>query len=186
MSGERNSFSALLTSSSINGSVATLSGLVQLPFGAENAELPQDETDESENDEHMDAERWNAGRLLSRISLISSHSFAGLLFSANGLICGAGVLGGVTRRWMAGRGASRPSEDDVGSSIGLDISDTASDISIVGITVSEPGSGGGSSNGTTFTRLLFSLYVCRGGGGGSTADCCSSFRSGVLGSWPSS
>jgi hypothetical protein len=55
--GERMSFSALTTSSSMNGSVATLSGLVQLPFGAENAELPQDETEESEKDEQTDAER---------------------------------------------------------------------------------------------------------------------------------
>jgi hypothetical protein len=55
--GESMSFSALTTSSSMNGSVATLSGLVQLPFGAENAELPQDETEESEKDEQTDAER---------------------------------------------------------------------------------------------------------------------------------
>jgi hypothetical protein len=55
--GERNSFSALIMSSSMNGSVATLSGLVQLPFGAENAELPQDETEESEKDEQTEAER---------------------------------------------------------------------------------------------------------------------------------
>jgi hypothetical protein len=96
--GERISFSALMTSSSINGSVATLSGLVQFPFGAEKAELPQDETEESENDEHTEADRWKAGRFASRLSLIRSHSLAGLSFSMMLSIFGAGVFGGVTMR----------------------------------------------------------------------------------------
>lgn len=51
-------FSVLEISSSVKGSVATLSGLVQLPLlGAEKAELPQDDTEESENDEHTEPDR---------------------------------------------------------------------------------------------------------------------------------
>ena len=50
--GERKILSAFETSFSVKGSVATLSGLVQLPLiGAEKAELPQEETEESENEE---------------------------------------------------------------------------------------------------------------------------------------
>ena len=132
--GDKNNFSALVISSSTNGSVATLSGLVQLPlFGAEKAELPQDEVDESENEEQTDSERWNAGRLLSRLSLISAHSCAGLAVGVK-TSRDAGVLGGVTRRWKTGNGANRPSDDGVGWNSGLDISETASDISIVGMT----------------------------------------------------
>ena len=96
--GERINFSAFKISSSMNGSVATLSGLVQLPFGAEKAELPQDETEESENDEQTEAERTNGGRFVSRQSLMRSHSFAGLSLSMILSMRGAGVFGGVMMR----------------------------------------------------------------------------------------
>ena len=63
-------------SSSRNGSVASDSGLAQPLLGAENAELPHDEIDESEKEEQTDPERSNAGLSfpLLRLSLIRSHS----------------------------------------------------------------------------------------------------------------
>lgn len=41
----------------MNGSVATLSGLVQLPLGAEKPELPPDEMEESEKVEQIELDR---------------------------------------------------------------------------------------------------------------------------------
>ena len=120
----------------MNGSVATLSGLVQFPFEAEKDELAQDEIEESENDEHTEADRWKGCRFVSRLSLIRSHSFAGLSLSMMLSILGAGVFGGVTMRWKDGSGASNASLVMVGCSIGLDNSETGSDISMVGITAS--------------------------------------------------
>jgi hypothetical protein len=90
--GDNVKLSGFVVSSSVKGSVATLSGLVQDPlFGAEKAELPADETEESENDEQTDAERSNAGRLLSRLSVIRAHSCTGLVLGVNSLSLGAGV-----------------------------------------------------------------------------------------------
>ena len=128
------------SSSSRNGSVVSDSGLVQLPlFGAEKAELPHEETDESENVEQTEPERSNPALSLLRLLLMSAHSLAGLSTGELklSLMRGVGVFGEVTRRWKAGTGARNPCEDGVGWSIGLDISDAASDISIVGITVSD-------------------------------------------------
>jgi hypothetical protein len=122
--------------------VASDSGLLQPWLGAENAELPQEETDESEKEEQTDPERSNAGLSLLRLSLIKSHSCARLSIGElnPGCVRGAGVRGGVTRRNGGSAGASRPSIVGVGRNIGLDMSFTASDISIVGIGVSDVGS----------------------------------------------
>ena len=175
-------FSFLPTSSSVNGSVATLSGLVQLPLlGAEKDELPQDETEESENDEPIDPERWNAGRLSWRESLISDHSCTGDVLGVNRSDLGSGVLG-ATSCWMVGRGMRKPSEEADGSKFGLEVVETASVISMVGVTVSASKTKGIASRGTTGTRRRFNRNgAALGGGGGSIADCCSANCSGVLG-----
>lgn len=86
-----------MPSSSMKGSVATLSGLVQLLSGAEKAELPHEETEESENELQIDSERWKAERLLSRLSLIRAHSWTGLEFGVKSSILGAGVFGVASR-----------------------------------------------------------------------------------------
>lgn len=140
----------------MKGSVATLSGLVQLLSGAEKAELPHEETEESENELQIDSERWKAGRLLSRLSLIRAHSCTGLEFGVKSSILGAGVFG-VASRWNIRIGASKPLDDAIGRNSGLDDSGAASDISIVGIAVSSSDSVGASSGGTRGARLLLSL-----------------------------
>ena len=64
---------SLGNSSSMNGSVVSLSGL-RLPLrGAEKAELPADDTEESEKVEQTEPARPNAD-FASRLSLIKSHS----------------------------------------------------------------------------------------------------------------
>jgi len=172
----------------MNGSVATDSGLPQLRlFGAEKAELPHEDRDESENEEQTEPERSNAGWSLPRLSLMSAHSFAGLSTGElkPGYVRGAGVFGGVTRRWNCGSGARRPCEDGVAWNIGLDISFAASDISIVGITVSDIVASDSCGNSGIAARLRLTLKACgRGGGGGCTVECCASSccRSGVFGS----
>jgi len=114
------------------GSVASLSGLAQEPpVGREKAELPQDETDESEKEEQMEPERGKGGCSFWRLSLIMDHSLAG---DSTGLVKarfmrGAGVLGGLTKRCTAGSGARRLSSDAVAWNIGLDSCDAASGIS---------------------------------------------------------
>lgn len=160
----------------MKGSVATLSGLVQLPFGAEKPELPHEETEESEKDEQTDPERAKEGRC--RESLMRSHSCAGLSGVAS--TRGAGVLGGVKRRCDNGIGDNRrPFDVGVGWQVGLAIS-TGSDISIVGMTVSESGIICGSAG--VIIRLRLILYTCRGGGGGCVALCSSiCCESGVFG-----
>jgi hypothetical protein len=183
--------SPLARSSSVKGSVATLSGLVQLPLlGAEKAELPQEETEESEKEEHTDAERWNGGRLPSRLSLMSAHSCEGLVLGVNWSGRGAGVCG-ATSLCSEGSGSSSPSEGVIGAILGLLNSGAASDISMVGIGVFISASSGASSSGTMGARFfLFTRNGCAGGGGGSFADsgssCCSGvFGNGVFAPWKS-
>ena len=90
----------------MNGSVATLSGLVQLPFGAENPELPPDEIEESEKVEQTEPDRSKVGRLPTRLSLMRSHSCEGLSMGFRAVILGIGVLG-VARRVKRGSGDSK-------------------------------------------------------------------------------
>ena len=142
---------------------------MKLPFGAEKAELPQDETDESEKEEQTEPVRSNTGIVLLRLSLISDHSFVGVRTGEPKLAYarGPGVFGGVTKRWKAGIGVSRPLNDGVGCIVGLDTSDTASDISMVGIAVSDIATVSVSSNTGIVARLRLTLKACgRGGGGG--------------------
>ena len=178
--GDRMSLSAFEMSSSVNGSLATLSGLVQLPLSAEKPELPSEETDESENEEHTELARWNEGRCLVRLSLIRSHSWLGLSSLLSESVLAHGVVG-VTRRGNEGSGESRPLFDAVvGLNVGLEDCDNDPDISIVGMTLSVSGSNMGPI-GTSGRRLLI-VYFCRGGGGGCVVDFCSSCsRSGVRG-----
>ena len=75
----------------MNGSVASLSGLLQLPFGAEKPELPQEETDESEKPEQTEVERWKLGFFWYRLSVMRDHSDTGLSCCENGGSLGAGV-----------------------------------------------------------------------------------------------
>lgn len=155
-------------------------------FGAEKSELPHDEIEESEKDEQTEPERWNAGRsCLSRALLIIAHSLEGLPSGKpkDAWKRGAGVFGGVTRRPNVDKGASKPCSwaDGDDWNIGLDISEAASDISMVGMTESDM-RGSGLVKSTRAARCLrFTLNACgRGGGGGlfKTRSCCS----GVFGS----
>jgi len=173
--------SAFSISSSMNGSVATLSGLVQLPLGAENPELPQEDTDESEKDEQTDPERANDGRCVE--SLMSAHSCAGLS-GPMASMRGTGVFGGLEKRLSSGMGDKRPVDVGVGWILGLE--STGSDISMVGITVSVSvvkTSGSANSGMGVMFRLRLIFIAGRGGGGGCVALCpIFSCWSGVFGS----
>lgn len=103
------SVSIFPASSSRKGSVATLSGLVQWPVGAEKApELPPEDTDESEKDEQTELERWNGSRELMRLSFMRSHSLLGVRSApSSDILLAQGVLG-VMSRENTGSGDRRP------------------------------------------------------------------------------
>jgi hypothetical protein len=162
----------------MNGSVPSLSG-DRLPlYGAEKAELPADEMEESEKVDTTDPERWKVG-LSTRLSLIRSHSCAELSHGSSGVSRrGAGVFGGVTARCSDCMGASSPCVEGVGCNTGLECignMSIASDISIVGMA----GALLSVANGAEMRGLLLILYVCLGGGGGSVTACASERGSGV-------
>jgi hypothetical protein len=134
--------------------------------GAEKAELPQDDIDESEKDEQTEFARSKVGLLL----LIISHSSAGLSsWLKAGYSLGAGVVGGVSvREYIVDIGmGDRKSADVEWEKVGLDICEGASDISMVGITVESSWCRWNCALG----RFLLTLNGwARGGGGGSAVD----------------